>query len=162
MMLMNSFCEMVDWRKALSLICIRDQRSLSEILSITSLWHAASRIWICDDPEFSLCWRKLCNSDNHHTTAPQLVFFLWCVTCSYFFVLHPFYKTGLEMALLSIMISTTRHAIILMIFYEHKEEEKQIKNLKIGKKFLRKLRARIFDTMITLESFSSVHFIRGV
>ena len=29
--------------------------------------HAASRIWTCTEPEFRLCWMKLCSSDNHYT-----------------------------------------------------------------------------------------------
>ena len=43
--------------------------SLSEILTIANLWHAASRIWTCTELEFRLNWMKLCSSDNHHTTA---------------------------------------------------------------------------------------------
>ena len=35
---------------------------LSEILTIANLRHAASRIWICADPEFRVCWMKLCSS----------------------------------------------------------------------------------------------------
>ena len=46
--------------------------SLSEILTIANLRHAASRIWICAEPEFRLSWIKLCSSDNHYTTAPLL------------------------------------------------------------------------------------------
>ena len=44
---------------------------LSEILTISNLQHATSRIWTCAEPEFRLCWMKLCSSDNHYTTAPQ-------------------------------------------------------------------------------------------
>ena len=47
--------------------------SLSEILTITNLWHAASRIWTCAEPEFRLIWIKLCSSDNPYTTALQLL-----------------------------------------------------------------------------------------
>ena len=28
------------------------------------------QVWTCAEPEFRLSWMKLCNSDNHHTTAP--------------------------------------------------------------------------------------------
>ena len=42
---------------------------LSEILTIANLRHSTSRIWTRAEPEFRLCWMKLCNSDNHSTTA---------------------------------------------------------------------------------------------
>ena len=42
---------------------------LSEILIIANLWHAASRIWTCAEPEFRLSWMKLCSSNNHYTMA---------------------------------------------------------------------------------------------
>ena len=45
---------------------------LLDILTIANLWHAANRIWTCTEPEFSLCWMKLCSSDSHYTTAPNL------------------------------------------------------------------------------------------
>ena len=32
--------------------------------------HVASRIWTWAEPEFRLCWMKLCSSDNHYTMAP--------------------------------------------------------------------------------------------
>ena len=43
---------------------------LPEILTIANLGHAASRLWICAEPEFKLSWMKLCSSYNHCTTAP--------------------------------------------------------------------------------------------
>ena len=46
---------------------------LSEILTIANLRHAASRIWTSAEPEFRLCWMKLCSSDNHYTTVPPNV-----------------------------------------------------------------------------------------
>ena len=49
-------------------------RPLSEILTIVNLRHAASRIWTYAEPEFRLCWMKLCSRDNYDTTAPQLIF----------------------------------------------------------------------------------------
>ena len=45
---------------------------LSKILTIANLRHAASRVWICTEPEFRLSWMKLCSSDNHYITAPPL------------------------------------------------------------------------------------------
>ena len=51
--LMRCFCEMLDRRKAF--MPYFQPRQLSEILIITNLWHAASRVW----------WMKLCGSDNH-------------------------------------------------------------------------------------------------
>ena len=45
---------------------------LSEILTIANLRHAASRVWTCAEPEFRLSWMKLCGSDNHFTTLPQV------------------------------------------------------------------------------------------
>ena len=44
---------------------------LSEILTISNLQHAVSRIWTCAEPEFRLCWMKLCGSDNYYTTVEQ-------------------------------------------------------------------------------------------
>ena len=58
MIMMNCFCGMVDRRKAFSLISSRD--------------NCQSRVWTCAEPEFRLSWMKLCSSDNHYTTAPQL------------------------------------------------------------------------------------------
>ena len=48
--------------------------SFAEILTIANLRLAASRIWTCAEPDFVLCWRKLCSSDNHYTTAPKRLF----------------------------------------------------------------------------------------
>ena len=42
--------------------------ALSEILTITNLWHPTSRIWTCTEPEFRFRWMKLHSSDNHYTT----------------------------------------------------------------------------------------------
>ena len=53
----------------LIMMMISSWESLSEILTIANLWHAASRIWTCTELEFRLNWMKLCRSDNHHTTA---------------------------------------------------------------------------------------------
>ena len=49
---------------------------LSEILTIANLRHAASRIWTSAEPKFRLSWIKLCSSDNHYTTAPQIMILL--------------------------------------------------------------------------------------
>ena len=46
-------------------------RSLSEILTISNLWHTTSRIWTCAEPEFRLWWMKLCSSDIHCTTVTE-------------------------------------------------------------------------------------------
>ena len=43
---------------------------LSEILTIMNLWHVASRVSTCAEPEFRLSWMNLWSSDNHYTTAP--------------------------------------------------------------------------------------------
>ena len=43
-----------------------------EILTIVNLRHAASRLWTSAEPKFRLSRKKLCSSDNHCTTAPQL------------------------------------------------------------------------------------------
>ena len=42
--------------------CYFQPGPLSEILTITYIWHTA-RIWTCPKPEFRLCWMKLCNSN---------------------------------------------------------------------------------------------------
>ena len=44
---------------------------LLEILTLANLRHAANRIWTYAVPEFRLCWRKMCSSDNQYTKAPQ-------------------------------------------------------------------------------------------
>ena len=38
---------------------------------LTPFSHTAGRIWLCAEPNFRLCWIKLCSSDNHYTTAPK-------------------------------------------------------------------------------------------
>ena len=48
---------------------------LSEILTISNLRHAASRIWTCAEPEFRLCWKWDIAAVqpqwyNHYTTVP--------------------------------------------------------------------------------------------
>ena len=45
---------------------------LPEFLTIANLQHATSRIGICSEPEFRLCWMKLCSNDNHYTMAQQI------------------------------------------------------------------------------------------
>ena len=45
---------------------------LSEILTITNLQHAVSRIWTWAEPEFRLCWMKVCSSDSHYTSIVLL------------------------------------------------------------------------------------------
>ena len=44
---------------------------MSNILTITSLWHALTRIWTCTETEFRFCWIKLYHGDNHYTKAPK-------------------------------------------------------------------------------------------
>ena len=60
------FRGMVGRRKAFSL-------PLLEIATIANLWHSASRIWTCADAEFRFFWMKLCGSNNHYNTAPQIL-----------------------------------------------------------------------------------------
>ena len=56
MMMVNCFCGMVDQQKALRLTSIvRDPYH-------RNLQHAVSRTWTCTEPEFRLCWMKLCSS----------------------------------------------------------------------------------------------------
>ena len=42
---------------------------LPEILIISNLWHAASRVWASAESVFRLFWMTFCSSDNHYTTA---------------------------------------------------------------------------------------------
>ena len=35
-------------------------------------FESASMIWTYTEPEFRLCWMKLCSSDSHCTTAPHI------------------------------------------------------------------------------------------
>ena len=53
----------------------------SEILTITNLLHAASRIWTYTKPVFRLSWTKLWSSNNHYTMAPQNVLSVTKVIC---------------------------------------------------------------------------------
>ena len=59
MMMMDCFCGM----EAFSLISSR------EIFTIANLHHAESGLWTRVEPKSRLSWIKLCNSDNHYTTA---------------------------------------------------------------------------------------------
>ena len=63
------FSEWLTDERRLHLYCIFQPGPLSEILTITNLRHAASRIWTCTESEFRLCWMKLCSSNNHYTKA---------------------------------------------------------------------------------------------
>ena len=51
---------------------------LSEILTITNLQYAASRIWNCAEPEFRLSWMKLCSRVNHYTREIWFIKFTIC------------------------------------------------------------------------------------
>ena len=51
-------------------VWLTDKRRLA-LFPGMSLWHNASRIWTCTEPEFGLCWMKLCSSDNHYTTSKK-------------------------------------------------------------------------------------------
>ena len=63
------------WWRIFFVVWLTDERrlalfqlgSLSEILTISNLRHAASRVWRCAEPEFRFSWMKLCSSDNHYT-----------------------------------------------------------------------------------------------
>ena len=57
----NWFCSMVDQRKVIGLISSWDH---CQIPTVTNLWHAVSRTWTCVEPEFRLCWIKLCSIFN--------------------------------------------------------------------------------------------------
>ena len=43
---------------------------LSDILTITNIWHTVSRIWTCIKPELRHSWMKLCSSDNQKIPIP--------------------------------------------------------------------------------------------
>ena len=62
MMMINCFCGMLTDERRLALLQLGP---LSEILTITNLQHAASRVWIYAEPEFRVSWPKLCSSDSH-------------------------------------------------------------------------------------------------
>ena len=59
------------WLKRGTLTYYFQPRPLSEILTTANLWHSASRVWTCPEPEFKLSWMKLCSSDNNYSTVPQ-------------------------------------------------------------------------------------------
>ena len=69
--MMNCFCGIVDQRKAFTPYF--HPGPLSEILTITNLRHAASRIWTCAESEFRLCWTKFCSSYNHYTKVRHII-----------------------------------------------------------------------------------------
>ena len=53
------------------------QGPLSKFLTIASLWHAASRVWTCAEPEFRLSRMKLYSSDNHYKCECIRSCYLW-------------------------------------------------------------------------------------
>ena len=71
MMMMVCFCGMVDRGKTFTPYF--QPGPLSEILTIAILRHTTCKIWPCTESEFRFCWRKLCSSDNHYTTAPRYI-----------------------------------------------------------------------------------------
>ena len=60
--MMNYFWGMVDRQKTFSLISSRDHCQTS---SPSRISNTPRRIWTCTEPEFKLCWMKLCGSYNH-------------------------------------------------------------------------------------------------
>ena len=73
---LGSFGWFDDWWWIVFTEWLTDERRLvlfpatfSDILTLTNLRLAASRIYICKDPDLRLWWMKLCSSDNHCTTA---------------------------------------------------------------------------------------------
>ena len=85
MTMMNCLCGMVDRRKAFGLISSRDHCQRSSPSRISDTPRAGF------EPEFRLSWMKLCSSDNHYTTAPQLwqwspnfpIFFFFFSFCAF-------------------------------------------------------------------------------
>ena len=69
MKMIDCFCGMVDQRKVFSLISSQDHCQRSSPLQTCK--HAASRIWTCAEPEFKICWKKLCSIDHNYTMAPH-------------------------------------------------------------------------------------------
>ena len=41
---------------------------MSEILTVTNLWHATCRVWTSSEVETRLCWMEVCDSVNPYTT----------------------------------------------------------------------------------------------
>ena len=70
MMMLNCF---VLWLTDETRLSLFPAGAIVRIVTITNLWHAASRIWTCSEPEFRLCWMKLCSSDNHYTAGKTLL-----------------------------------------------------------------------------------------
>ena len=44
--------------------------TMSKILTMANLRHAANMIWTGAESEFRLCYINLHSTDNHYTTAP--------------------------------------------------------------------------------------------
>ena len=70
MMTMNCFCGMADRRKALILISSRDHRQSFWPSLISDMPRAGFEP--AQNQNFRLCWRKLCSSNNHYTTAKNI------------------------------------------------------------------------------------------
>ena len=63
-------------------VWLTDERLLALFAAGTNFRHVASRVWTCAEPEFRLIWVKLCDTDNHNTTAtsPKIRTLTWLST----------------------------------------------------------------------------------
>ena len=69
MMMMKCSCGIAHWGKGFSLISNRNHvKDPHHRETLTRL----QKIWTCAEPEFRLCWMKLCSSGNHYTTVPLM------------------------------------------------------------------------------------------
>ena len=84
---------------------------------IANFRNAASRIWACTEPEFRLCWIKLCSNDNRYTTAPLITFYTVLVTfCSLLVTFYSLLVTlySLVATLCSLLVI---FSLLLVTFY---------------------------------------------
>ena len=70
--MVNCFRGMFDRRKTFSLTSSRNRCQKSSPSRIFNTLGAG--ILTCEEPLLKLCWMKMCSSDNHYTTAPQMLF----------------------------------------------------------------------------------------
>ena len=78
-LIVQTFCKWWWWWWFIFMVWLTGERRLALFPAgtivrdpLANLQHVASRIWTSAEPEFKLCWMKLCSSDNHYTTGPPL------------------------------------------------------------------------------------------
>ena len=83
MMMMIRIIVFVVWLTGERRLALFSVGTISEILTIVNLRHTTSRIWNRAEPEFRLCWMKMCSGDDQYATASSCN--AWCLLkgCAY-------------------------------------------------------------------------------